>query len=253
MEVITVINQKGGVGKTTTAAALGAGLADRGYSVLLVDLDPQGNLSTYTGADLEDDRLDAMDVLIEPDRISDAIQTTDDGLGLIASTADLTGAETELSKTAGRESRLRAAFFSLEEKPDFAIIDTPPALGILTINALTASNLAIIPAQADLFSLQGITQLYEVIGAVKKFTNPDLKVDGILITRYQQRTTARRETAETLEGFARAKGTKVYKSKIRECTAIVEAQLLGRSIFDHKARSNAAEDYGKFVDEVLRS
>ena len=247
-KAIAVINQKGGVGKSTTALAIGAGLSLKGYSVLFIDLDAQGNLSYTLGADTKG--YNAMGVLERPETAKEEIQHTPQG-DIIASSPKLAGADKLLEET-GKEYRLKEALESLQGAYDYIIVDTPPALGILTINALTACTGAIIPAQADIYSLQGIGQLNSTIETVKKYCNPSLSIMGIVITRFNGRSIIRREVAEMLERTADQLHTKLYSSKIRECTALVEAQATKQNIYSYAPRSNATADYKALVDEIIR-
>jgi chromosome partitioning protein len=244
---IAVINQKGGVGKSTTAQAIGAGLILKGYSVLFVDLDAQGNLSYSLGANTKG--YNAMGVLERPETAKEEIQHTPGG-DIIASSPKLAGADKLLEDT-GKEYRLKGALESLQGLYDYIVIDTPPALGILTINALTACTGVVIPAQADPYSLQGIVQLNGTIETVKKYCNPSLSIMGIVITRYNARSTIRREVAEMLERTAEQLHTKLYATKIRECVSIVEAQAMKKPIYSYAPRSNATADYKALVAEIL--
>ena len=247
-KAIAVINQKGGVGKSTTALAIGAGLSLKGYSVLFIDLDAQGNLSYTLGADTKG--YNAMGVLERPETAKEEIQHTPQG-DIIASSPKLAGADKLLEET-GKEDRLKEALESLRGAYDYIIVDTPPALGILTINALTACTGAIIPAQADIYSLQGIGQLNSTIETVKKYCNPSLSIMGIVITRFNGRSIIRREVAEMLERTADQLHTKLFSSKIRECTALVEAQATKQNIYSYAPRSNATADYKALVDEIIK-
>ena len=247
-KALAIINQKGGVGKSTTALAIGAGLSLKGYSVLFIDLDAQGNLSYTLGADTKG--YNAMGVLERPETAKEEIQHTPQG-DIIASSPKLAGADKLLEET-GKEYRLKEALDSLQGAYDYIIVDTPPALGILTINALTACTGAIIPAQADIYSLQGIAQLNSTIETVKKYCNPSLSIMGIVLTRFNGRSIIRREVAEMLERTAEQLHTKLYPSKIRECTALVEAQATKQNIYSYAPRSNATADYKALVDEILR-
>lgn len=246
--IIAVINQKGGVGKTSTASAIGAGLILKGYSVLYVDLDAQGNLSYTLGANTQG--YNALGVLERPETAKAEIQHTAQG-DIIASSTKLSAADKLLEET-GKEYRLKEALETVQGLYDYIVIDTPPVLGILTINALTACTGAIIPAQADIFSLQGIAQLSGTIETVKKYCNPRLSIMGIVLTRFNKRSIIRREVAEMLEQTAQQLNTKLYATKIRECTALVEAQATKQSIFSYAPRSNATADYKALVDEILR-
>ena len=247
MIIYSIINQKGGVGKSTTALAIGAGLSLKGYSVLYVDLDAQGNLSYTMGADTQG--YNAMGVLQRPETAKAEVQHTDQG-DIIASSPALAGADAVITET-GKEYRLKEALESLREIYDYCIIDTPPALGILTVNALTACSGVIIPAQADIYSLQGISQLNNTLQTVKRYCNPELSILGIVLTRYNGRAIIRREVAEMLEQTARGLNTKLYNSRIRECTALVEAQATKQNIYNYAPRSNAAADYKALVAEIL--
>ena len=247
-KALAIINQKGGVGKSTTALAIGAGLSLKGYSVLFIDLDAQGNLSYTLGADTKG--YNAMGVLERPETAKEEIQHTPQG-DIIASSPKLAGADKLLEET-GKEYRLKEALDSLQGAYDYIIVDTPPALGILTINALTACTGAIIPAQADIYSLQGIAQLNSTRETVKKYCNPSLSIMGIVLTRFNGRSIIRREVAEMLERTAEQLHTKLYTSKIRECTALVEAQATKQNIYSYAPRSNATADYKALVDEILR-
>ena len=247
MIIYSIINQKGGVGKSTTALAIGSGLSLKGYSVLYVDLDAQGNLSYTMGASTQG--YNAMGVLQRPDTARSEVQHTDQG-DIIASSPALAGADAVITET-GKEYRLKEALESLRGDYDYCIIDTPPALGILTVNALTACGGVIIPAQADIYSLQGISQLNNTLQTVKRYCNPDLTILGIVLTRYNGRAIIRREVAEMLEQTARGLNTKLYNSRIRECTALVEAQATKQNIYTYAPKSNAAADYKALVAEIL--
>lgn len=244
MKTLAVINQKGGVAKTTTAAAIGAGLASRGHRVLFVDLDAQGNLSSSLGA--EAGNPGTLEMLTGQNVRPQHTAQWD----MIGSTPALAVADTTITQT-GKEYRLREALEPLSALYDFAIVDTPPALGILTVNALTAATAAIVPAQADIFSLQGIGQLSGTVDAVRRYCNPSLKIAGIVLTRYNWRTILGREVKELIEQTAGQLHTRLYKTKIRECTALKEAQARRQSIFEYAPRSNAAKDYAALVDEIL--
>lgn len=248
MKIVAIINQKGGVGKSTTAHSIASGFALAGKKVLLVDLDAQGNLSYV--CDINTKGNGALGVLLSPETAPDEIQHTR-LLDIIPSSVALASADATITST-GKEYRLREALEPLKSKYDVCIIDTPPALGIVTINALTACDGVIIPAQADAYSLQGIVQLYHTLQAVVKYCNNTLKVYGIVLTRYNNRTVIRREVAETLDKTAQHIQTKLYKTKIRECTALVEAQAVKQDIYSYAPSSNATKDYRALLAEVAK-
>lgn len=245
MEVVAIVNRKGGVGKTATAQALGAGLLRNGYSVLYIDLDSQTNLSYGLAADTNS--LSIMDVLTGEAKAQDAIQHTPQG-DIIAGSDTLAAADAIIDGT-GKEYRLKEALKGLQY--DFCIIDTPAQLGTLTINALTAAQSAVIPVQAEVYSLQGIAQLNKAVEAVKKYCNHDLYVRGILITRYNGRAVLSRDMQSNLEEVAQQLKTRLYSTPIRECISIKEAQAQQEDIFSYAPRSNAAQDYEAFIEQFL--
>ena len=243
MEIVAIVNRKGGVGKTATALALGAGLIRKGSRVLYIDLDSQTNLSYGLGAAV--DGLTAMDVLTGQATAQEAIQKTPQG-DVIAAEEALAGAEAAITGT-GKEYRLKEALEGLQY--DYIIIDTPAALGTLTVNALTAANSALIPVQADIDSLQGVGQLSKAIEAVKKYCNPALTISGILITRYNGRAILSRDMQENLQEAAQQLKTRLYSTPIRECISIKEAKAQQQDIYSYAPRSNAAKDYAAFIEE----
>lgn len=246
MKTVSVINQKGGVGKSTTAEMLISALSLKGFKVLAIDLDAQGNLSYSLAANLDSPTI--LEVLTEEISAKDAIKKA--RTDVISSNKALAGADAFIADT-GKEYRLKEALEKIAKNYDFCIIDTPPALGILTINALTASDSVIIPAQADIYSLQGIENLEETIKAVKKYCNPNLKIEGILLTRYNPRTILSREVSEMAEKLAEKLETKLFKAKIRDAVAVKEAQISQESLFKYAAKSNVAKDYEGFINEFL--
>lgn len=246
--IAAIINQKGGVGKSTTALALGAGLLKKGNRVLFVDLDAQGNLSYSLGATGEGATV--YDVLLGNSAAKEAAIQVEGG-DLLQSDSALSGADMQMTAT-GKEFRLKETLDEIAESYDYIIVDTPPALGILTVNALTACDNAIIPAQADVYSLQGVGQLFATIQVVRQYTNPNLHIDGILLTRYNQRAVLSRDMAEMLEDIAKQFDTTVYDISIREGIAHKEAQASRQDIFSYAPKSNAAADYSAFVEEYLK-
>lgn len=246
--VYAVINQKGGVGKSTTAATLAAGLSLKGYRTLSIDLDAQGNLSYTAGA--KTNGATALGVLTGEVSVADAIQKTQGG-DIIAASKALAGADAFITDT-GKEYKLKEALEAVQADYDYIVIDTPPALGILTVNALTACNSVIIPAQADIYSLQGIEQLADTIKPVKKYCNPSLKIEGILLTRYSSRSVLSREIAELAEQLAAKLGTKLFKTTIREAIAVKEAQISQKTLYGYAPKAKVTEDYTSFIEELLR-
>lgn len=246
-KIVSIINQKGGVGKSTTAESLAAGLSLRGYKTLAVDLDAQGNLTYTFGAD--NTGATVLEVLTGDATAAEAIKHTQSCDVLPANKA-LAGADAYIKET-GKEYRLKEALENVADQYDYIIIDTPPALGILTVNALTACQSVIIPSQADIYSIQGIEQLSETMKPVKKYCNPGLEIEGILLTRYSARSVLSREVADMLEELAAKLGTKLFKTKIRENISIKEAQICQKSIMEYAPKSNASRDYNEWIEEVL--
>lgn len=247
-KVISVTNQKGGVGKTSTTEALAACLKQKKYRVLCVDFDPQGDLSFSIGAETED-LPTIYDVLRGSVRTSYAIQKTP-SFDIIASNILLSGIELEFTQR-DREFLLRTALEAVQDRYDFIFIDTPPGLGVLTVNAFAASDSIIIPALADIFSLKGIVELYDTISRIKKRCNPKLQLEGILLTRYNSRSVLARTVNETAEMVAKQLGTIVFQKKIRTNGAISEAQAKQQHLFEYAPQSIIIKDYMKVADEVL--
>lgn len=245
--VTAVINQKGGVGKTTTAHALATGLTHRTINTLAVDADPQGNLSAVMQADA--DSSGTYDLMRGHIPATDAIQHSPQG-DVIASNILLASADMEFTRT-GREHRLREGLESVASTYDNIIIDCPPSLGVLTVNALTAATDIVIPVCPDAFSLQGLQQLLMTVSTVRKYSNPALKIAGILITRMGGRATSTRQLVEVIREQADALKMPVYAGGIREGIAIKESQIMRASIFDSHARAGVTNDYNAFIDEYL--
>lgn len=246
--VIAVTNQKGGVGKTTTSLALSGGLQKKGKRVLAVDLDPQANLSFSMGGDT-DEGPTVYELLRGEVNPRFAVQRTT-CVDLISSNILLSSVELEFVGE-GREFLLKKAIEPLRGRYDYIIIDTPPALSILTINAFAAADTLVIPMLADIFSLQGIAQLSDTIQRMRQVCNPDLTVGGILLSRYDRRTILGRRIKETAAMVAEQIGTRIYNSTIRNSVAIQEAQTNQTSIFDYSPRSPAVRDYMAFCGEIL--
>jgi len=262
MRALTVVitNQKGGVGKSTTAEALAEGLAIKGHRALLVDLDPQCSATMTSGARPGGPttyevmtRLSGAQEAIQQHAQEDAqegAQGDKRRADIIPASRRLAGLDLELT-SAGKEYRLRERLATLLELYAFIVLDTPPSLGILTVNALTAADALVIPAQADAYSLMGIGQLMETVGAVKAYTNPGLAMAGVLLTRHNPRTVLSRDMAAAAAETAGRIGTFLYGAAIRESVAVKEAQASRRSIYGYAPKSNAAADYTAFTDEFL--
>lgn len=253
--IYAVTNQKGGIGKSTTAHAIAAYCAYIGVNTLLVDIDPQANLTQAAGAN--PNTLSTYDLLTGKARAERIAQRISERLYILPANKNLSRITTELTET-GKEYKLKEALHKAHNifitgKTDIIIIDTPPALSTLTINALTAAERVIIPAQADIFSIEAIKNLHETIKAVRKYTNPKLEVAGILLIRYNRRGVLAREMAETMQETAAKLNMKVFNTTIRECIAIREAQALKRDIFTYAPKSNAAKDYKAFIQELISS
>lgn len=246
-EIITVINQKGGVGKTTTTLNIGAGLRAKGYKVLFIDLDAQGNMSFTFNAN--NSPLTSLEVLTKTATAKEVIQQTPLG-DIIPASPSLAGADNIITEI-GKEYRLREALEPIKADYDYIIIDTPPALSILTINALTVSNSVIIPVQADTYSLQGLGGMADTINTVKQYCNPALTIKGIVITRYNSRAILTRDITEYLEQTAKQFNTKVFNTKVRECIAIKEAQTVQQDLFTYAPKSNGAIDYNNLLLEIM--
>lgn len=247
--IVAIANRKGGVGKTATAHALGAGLIRRGYRVLFLDLDSQSNLTNALGVDTQEVGASSLDVLEGSSTASEAIIQTEGG-DLLPASPDLAKAD-RIIEGVGSEYKLREALQTVARRYDYIVIDTPPALGILTVNALTASNKVIIPAQADLYSLQGLEQLYGTIGVVQQFTNKKLRIEGVLLTRYVGRSIISKDMRDNFESVAREIGSKVFSTPIREGVAVKEAQATQTDLYTYAPKSNPARDYEAFVNEFL--
>ena len=247
MHTIAIANQKGGTGKTTSTINLGAGLTNLKQKVLLVDIDPQAHLTYSLGIKAHELQKTVYNVLKREAATRDVI--LDRGrLKVMPSTLDLSGAELELSNVAGREFLLKEALNGLDGF-DFILIDCPPSLGLLTLNAFTATHEVYVPLQTEFLALQGMSKLMETIEVVKKRLNRKLNVTGIIGTRFDARKNLNKEVvAKIREHF----GTKLFKTLIRENISLAEAPSYGQSIFDYKPTSYGAEDYLNLSKEILR-
>ena len=248
-KTIAFLNQKGGVGKTTSAINLSATLAERGYKCLIVDLDPQGNSST--GLDVDKDSLDRdlYDVIIDGYPMADIIRDTCcDGVFVAPSTVQLAGAEVQLVSKIAREMCLKTAISTVSGEFDYVFIDCPPSLGLLTINALTAADGVLVPIQCEFFALEGVTKILESIKMVQGATNPSLDLYGILLTMYNGRTSLCRQVEEETRGYF---GDKVFKTVIPRSIRLAEAPSYGKPITQYAHLSKGAEAYENLADEVI--
>lgn len=242
---ISIVAQKGGTGKTTTTAAIGAGLTRVGYSVLYVDLDPQANLTMMLGASSKGTTV--FDLLTgRKVKAKDAIQNTPHG-AIIAASGRL--AEDGILTVTGKEYRLREALEPVKKDFDVVLIDCPPSLGILSINALTAADGVIVPLKADRFSTDALGEFYQTFEVVKKYTNPNLRILGVVVTQYTTRATINRLCLENLQEQAASIGISVYNPPIRRTVSLEESQY-SPDIFSSK--SNAASDYGAIIDQIIK-
>jgi chromosome partitioning protein len=244
--VISFANQKGGVAKTTTTLNLGVAFAEQGLRVLLVDLDPQGNLTMSQGLNPDSIERSMFDVLVHRLPIQEVIHHTE--VDLAVSSIDLAGAELALSSMIGRERALEKALGEVKPNYDYVLIDTPPSLGLLTINALVASNGVIVPVQCEYLSLRGLVQLENTLTMIRENLNPNVAIEGILPTMFDKRTLHSREAVEILqENF----GELVFNTKIRKTVRYAEAPVKGTSVLKYDPTGNAAEAYRQLAKEVL--
>jgi chromosome partitioning protein len=244
--VIALANQKGGVAKTTTTLNLGVAFKELGYRVLLIDLDPQGNLTMSQGLNPDTIETSMFDVLVRKIPISDVIERRE--VDLAVSSIDLAGAELALSALIGRERSLEKALVEVRDNYDFVLIDTPPALGLLTINAFVAATGVIVPVQCEYLALRGLVQLENTLAMVRENLNPNVVVEGIVPTMYDGRTLHAREAVEILEENF---GDLVFKTRIRKTVRYAEAPVKGASVLHYDPTGAAAEAYRQLAKEVL--
>ena len=261
MRTIALMNQKGGVGKTTTTVNLGAALAETGKTVCLIDLDPQAHLTINYGIDPAPDTVGLYDVLLDESSFLEAVHKIDDQLAIVPSSIDLAGAEVELVTMLGRETLLKKRMEAVQKDAlfDFVLMDCPPSLGLLTLNALAVADEVIIPMQPHFLALQGVAKLLETVQLVNKRMNPALKVSGIVLTMYDSQTKLSSEVVAELHGFIdAAKGkplpwanARVFSSKIRRNIKLAESPSFGQHIIRYDPASNGAADYRALAKEVV--
>lgn len=250
-KVISVFNQKGGVGKTTTNVNLCAALALKGKKVLSIDIDPQGNSTSGLGFDKNNLENTIYEVLIEEFDINKAIYSTEvKDLDLIPSNIQLAGAEIELTNTRYREKTLKEKMNLIDENYDFIIIDCPPSLGLLSLNALTASHSVLIPIQCEYYSLEGVGQLIDTVKLVKKNLNPKLDIEGVLLNMYDGRTNLSAQVVEEVKKYFK---NKVYRTVIPRNVRLAEAPSFGQPIMLYDGSSKGSEAYIKLSEEIIKN
>ncbi|WP_313339301.1 AAA family ATPase [Sedimentibacter sp.] len=250
-KVISIFNQKGGVGKTTTNVNLCAALALKGKKVLSIDIDPQGNSSSGFGVDKHNLEYTVYDILIEDFDINKVILKTDiENLDLIPANIQLAGAEIELTNTKYREKTLRESINLLDNTYDFIIIDCPPSLGLLSLNALTASDTVLIPIQCEYYSLEGVGQLIDTVKLVRKNLNPKLEIEGVLLNMFDGRTNLSIQVVEEVKKYFK---DKVYRTVIPRSVRLAEAPSFGQPIMLYDDKSKGSEAYIKLAEELIKN
>lgn len=248
-KIISIVNQKGGVGKTTTAVNLAAYLSEMGKFVLLVDMDPQGNATSGLGLNRNELEAGIYEALAGQKRIHDVIlNTSHEGLRIVPATQDLAGAAIELVNEDRREFRLRDLLAEVNHAYDYIIIDCPPSLGLLTVNSLAAANELIIPVQAEYFALEGLGQLLQTVELIKQYIHPDLNILGAVVTMFDKRT---RLSTEILNELYKYFPDNIFRSVIPRSVRLAEAPSFGKSILHYEPKGKSAKAYERLAREVL--
>ena len=249
-KAIAIFNQKGGVGKTTTNINLAACLANRGKKVLMVDIDPQGNTTSGIGIRKRTLKVTLYDALIDKnfDVKKAILPTNTENLFIIPASVDLAGAEVELAQMEGREGRLKRVIDAVKNDYDFILVDCPPSLGILTINSLTAVDSVLIPIQCEFYALEGVSQLLSTIEMVKKRMNPNLYIDGVILSMFDGRTNLSVAVVQEVKKYF---GAKVYSTVIPRNIRLAEAPSYGMAITEYDPKSKGAAAYREFAEEFL--
>lgn len=247
-KTIAIAIQKGGVGKTTTAVNLSACLAELGKKVLLVDFDPQGNATSGYGIDREQLDTTVYDVVIGAQAIADVLQSTEYGVDLVPANINLAGAEVELVSAAQREQRLQQALAPIQDAYDYILIDCPPSVGLLTLNALTAAQTIMIPVQCEFYALEGVSRMIKTMELVKEELNPAIAIEGILLTMYDSRTRLSEQVVGEVRNYF---GEAVYQTMIPRTVRLSEAPSYGQPVIAYDPRSRGAMVYRELAKEVI--
>lgn len=247
-KIIAFSNQKGGVTKTTTSAVFGYGLIKKGFKVLLVDLDPQGNLTDFLGA-TSFAKYSILEVLKKEIMVDEAVVSVN-GIDVISANQDLSTADLDFNFI-GKEYRLKETLSNLRKEYDYIILDLPPAINTITINAFTACDEIIIPTTANVFSISGIAILHDNILMIQKYTNPRLKIRGVLLTKHNPRTIIGRELKDVIEALSSQLGINVFSTFIRSSIIVEEAQANQKNLLDEGIKNHVVQDYYNFIEEYL--
>jgi len=253
------MNQKGGVGKTTTVVNIAAALANAGRSTLVVDMDPQAHATLHLGVEVPDGEASVYDALLDPDVASDAIRQARENLWVLPAVTDLAAAEIELAEESDRQTRLRTALAPHLSRFEFVLVDCPPSLGVLTINGLSAVREVIVPMQAHFLALQGVGKLLETVGMIAKNANPTLRVSGVILCMHEENTRHAREVVSDLESFFKSgessnapwKGARVYRPAIRRNVKLAESPSFGQTVFEYAKGSAGANDYEQLAGAII--